>query len=629
MRVAFRLGLVVGVLAVTAGAASGAAPLRIVEAGGAKYPDRSYILTAPAGGLLTASDLRVIENGTQVTGVKLVSQGGQSTSRFAVVLAIDASESMKGKPIADALAAARAFAARRSPGQALAIVTFNRSVHVLQSFTTSRADIASALSKKPRLAYGTRIYDALAKSLAQIASANVSPASIVVLSDGTDVGSSAKPADVLKQLAGAHVRVFSVGLVSRSFDQASLARLASTSHGSYVRVDRLSELTPVFDTLGQQLSGEYVLSYRSREPLGQHVSVRVSVRGVHGVASAAYESPKLHIATAPPYRPSSIDRAIQSPVAMVIVVLLIAGLLGFAIMHVAKGGSETLLDRVGGFVSLQSGVVVDEGPSQPLLRPGGLLTRAQESIGRRRWLERLGSTLELAEIQLSAVQIVLLTLALTILAAFLFVVTVGPVGIVFAFAVPYIARALVLRKLARKRRTFAEQLPDNLDVLASALRSGHSLVGALSVVADDAAEPSKSELQRVIAEEQFGVQLEDALKVTVERMQNPDLDQVALVARLQREMGSNSAEVLDRVVETVRARMELRRLVQTLTAQGRLSRWILTALPIALALVMTLISHDYMKPLFDRTAGQVFLAFAGIMVFAGSVVIGKIIDIKV
>ena len=95
----------------------------------------------------------------------------------------------------------------------------------------------------------------------------------------------------------------------------------------------------------------------------------------------------------------------------------------------------------------------------------------------------------------------------------------------------------------------------------------------------------------MLQEEQFGVQLEDAFQVAVERMENQDLDQVALVARLQREIGSNSAEVLDRVIETVRGRMELRRLVRTLTAQGRLSRWILTALPVALALVLIVIGH--------------------------------------
>ena len=103
------------------------------------------------------------------------------------------------------------------------------------------------------------------------------------------------------------------------------------------------------------------------------------------------------------------------------------------------------------------------------------------------------------------------------------------------------------------------------------------------------------------------MQLEDALETTVERMDNYDLDQVALVARLQREMGSNSAEVLDRVIDTVRGRMELRRLVQTLTAQGRFSRWVLTALPIGLAILLTLIAPSYMHPLFHTLAGQLLL----------------------
>ena len=183
--------------------------------------------------------------------------------------------------------------------------------------------------------------------------------------------------------------------------------------------------------------------------------------------------------------------------------------------------------------------------------------------------------------------------------------------------------------MAKKRRTFADQLPDNLDVLASALRAGHSLVGALSVVAADATEPSRTEFQRVLSDESFGVQLEDAFKVSVDRMQNQDLDQVALVARLQREMGSNSAEVLDKVIETVRGRMELRRLVRTLTAQGRFSRWILTALPIGIAIVLTLISSSYMSPLFHKPLGQVFLVGAVDMVAIGSWSIGKIVNIRV
>jgi tight adherence protein B len=202
-------------------------------------------------------------------------------------------------------------------------------------------------------------------------------------------------------------------------------------------------------------------------------------------------------------------------------------------------------------------------------------------------------------------------------------------AIIFAVAIPYTVRWYLKRALARRRRMFAEQLPDNLQVLSSALRAGHSFVGALSVVVNDAPEPAKSEFSRVVADEQLGVPIEDALRVVVERMENRELEQVALVAALQRETGGNTAEVLDRVTDTIRERFELRRTVQTLTAQGRLSRWVLTALPIGLLLIITLINPGYIDILYSSLPGKILLVFAGISVTAGSFVIKRIVDIKV
>src|SRR5207248_2517026 len=121
-------------------------------------------------------------------------------------------------------------------------------------------------------------------------------------------------------------------------------------------------------------------------------------------------------------------------------------------------------------------------------------------------------------------------------------------SLAFALAIPFVTRSLLRRQLARRRMQFAEQLPDNLQVLSSALRAGHSFVGALSVVVNDAPEPAKSEFSRVVADEQLGVPIEDALRVVVERMENRELEQVALVAALQRETGGNTAEVLKRIV---------------------------------------------------------------------------------
>jgi len=133
----------------------------------------------------------------------------------------------------------------------------------------------------------------------------------------------------------------------------------------------------------------------------------------------------------------------------------------------------------------------------------------------------------------------------------------------------------------------------------------------------------------VIADEQLGVSLENALHVVVERMESRELEQVALVAAVQRQSGGNTAEVLDRVTDTIRERFELRRTVQTLTAQGRLSRWIVSLLPLFLFVVITIINRPYMHVLYASTGGRVALGFAGLMVLSGSLVIKRIINIKV
>ena len=189
---------------------------------------------------------------------------------------------------------------------------------------------------------------------------------------------------------------------------------------------------------------------------------------------------------------------------------------------------------------------------------------------------------------------------------------------------------MIRRKLKRIRDAFADQLPTALQVLASALRTGHSFSGALGVVVDKlpragAIGSSAGSSQ----DEQLGVAPEVALRRMGDRMANRDLEQVALLAELQRTAGGNTAEVLDTVVETIRQRGELRRLVRTLTAQGRMARWILTALPIGLTLFLWFVHPDIMGAFFGSSGGQAALLVAVLMVAAGSLIIQRIVDIEV
>ena len=133
----------------------------------------------------------------------------------------------------------------------------------------------------------------------------------------------------------------------------------------------------------------------------------------------------------------------------------------------------------------------------------------------------------------------------------------------------------------------------------------------------------------MVADEQLGVPLDEAIDAVADRMESSDLRQVGLVAALQHETGGNTAEVLDRVADTVRERFELRRLVRTLTTQGRMSRWILTSLPAFLLAAISFLNPEYVEPLYTRQGGRILLVVAAVMVTAGSLVIRKIINIRV
>jgi tight adherence protein B len=238
---------------------------------------------------------------------------------------------------------------------------------------------------------------------------------------------------------------------------------------------------------------------------------------------------------------------------------------------------------------------------------------------------------DIARLRMTPGQIAAATAALTLFMTWLLASVTGMplLGVVALIGVPLTARAIVRGRADQQRREFDQQLADNLQVIASAQRAGHSFLGALTVSVQEAPEPTRREFERVLADERLGMPIEDALEGAARRMQSRDLDQVILVSRLQRETGGNTAEVLDRVADTARERGELRRLIQTLTAQGRMSRWIITVLPVALLIMFSALNPGYMSPLFETGNGRLALLIGAVLLTMGSLVIKRIVTIKV
>jgi tight adherence protein B len=605
-------------------AAAAGPRLQLTEAAGAKFPQRAFVIGLPANRELSADSVHVTENGNAVVDVTITPASAAGKTAFGVVLVVDASESMAGEPISAAMAAARAFAARRNPNEQLALVTFNSSSTVALPFTRSKTRIDPALAAVPDVAYGTHIYDAVSTAEALLRQAAVESSSIVILSDGADTGSLHTAESVSRVARARGIKLFTIGLPSRHFTQTTLQQLASLGGGEYVLAESPRQLRPLFDELGQRLANEYLLRYKSLAAPQVPVKVTVAIAG-SGTASAAYRTPALPIKTVAPYRPSLSGRVWGSAIVMIVLALLGAAGVALLVIALLQPRRSTLPGRMAEFVSVPGLQTHD--------RRAALGAGAEQTDGappRSSVWTRLDEVLEIAQIRATATSLVAGTVVATLLAGLILDLVFGSFWLaLLALLVPVAVREWVLRKLSRRRNQFAEQLPDSLQMISSALRAGHSFAGALAVVVEGSGEPMKSEMQRVVADEQLGIPLERAIDVVVQRMANRDLEQVSLVAQLQRDAGGNAAEVVDRVAETIRERFELRRLVSTLTVQGRMSRWIVSGLPIALVLVLLVINPHYMHPLVSRTGGQVLLVFAGLLVIGGSLVIKRIVDIKV
>jgi tight adherence protein B len=551
-----------------------------------------------------------------------VTRPGASTD-FGTILLIDASNSMRGKPIVDEMKAARAFAAR-NPNQRLGIISFNDKVETLLPVTANQAEIRQALAKTPKNREGTHIYDALVAAVDQLQAANITAGRIVMLSDGQEVRSTVPRETALKRLADARVRVFTIGLQSYAFDAGYLRAIASETGGTYAEATSSSELKGIYDALGFKLSNEYLLLWRSQAGPEKKINVAVRVAAYPQPVTTSYTTPSLGL-TVPPLDQSLLDRLVQSWFFMLLIVVAVVGLVFWGVRTAVEARQRNLRARMAMFVDV--GGHGSEADSQ--VDMADRLERLEESLEKRGFVQRFAENCDIADIQRPPGTLLLGSIILGLVGGLVLASVWTPWALFLIPAVPLALRWWVRFKADRNRKAFAEQLPDNLEVLAGALRAGHSLVGGLAVMAEDAADPSRKEFKRVVTDEQLGIPLEDALKRVGRRMKNRDMDQVALIALLQRETGGSSAEVIDQVTENVRARMDVRRLVRTLTAQGRLARWIVSLMPVFLVLAILAIYPRFLDPLFNTAFGIVALVVAGLMVVAGSFVIKRIIEIKV
>ena len=242
----------------------------------------------------------------------------------------------------------------------------------------------------------------------------------------------------------------------------------------------------------------------------------------------------------------------------------------------------------------------------------------------------LRSRLERARVPFRPGEYALLTAAGTIVAGF-FVAAVTErwaFGLVAGAAVPVAAKAILDLRISRRRRAFEEQLPEALSIIASSLSAGHTFLRAIQMMCEEAEPPISEEFARVVSETRLGDSVVDALERSAQRMQVKDLFWVVQAIRIQQTTGGKLADLLHTLADFIRAREEIRREINVLTAEGRVSAWVLGSLPVFLLLVVQILSPGYMDPLF-RGWGPFVLIASGISVIIGFTVIRRMVKIEV
>jgi tight adherence protein B len=260
-----------------------------------------------------------------------------------------------------------------------------------------------------------------------------------------------------------------------------------------------------------------------------------------------------------------------------------------------------------------------------LLRSGGkLLSNIRHARG-------LDFRMQQAGIPLLGTEFLVL-LGVSMVVAFfvgLFITKRWPVGLMAAVGVAMAEWVYVLLKIDRREAAFTNQLGDCLTMVANAMRAGFSFLQAMELISKEMEPPMSTEFQHVMRDISLGASVERALEDMDKRVGSPDFSLVVTAVLIQQQVGGDLARILDTISETIQDRIRMRREVKTLTAQGRMSGWVLAALPVATGLLLSTISPGYMDPLLTDRLGHMAIAAAIVLEIIGFFVIQRIVNIDV
>lgn len=587
------------------------------------------LVSVPADASVSLSDVTVTVDGHAVDATA-APVGDTSGVRRTAILAIDTSNSMRGAKFEAAKAAAKQYLAAVPSDVYVGIVTFDAEVTTALPPTLDR-NAATAVVDGLTLSRGTRLYDAVVAAVK--AAGTKGQRSLLVLSDGADVSgtplekatSAISDADVLTDVVA----------VDQAASDSSLAALANAGKGKVLPADA-NALAATFDAEAQALARQVLVTATLPASItATDATVEVTLGDLSASAYGQIRQPSSTPQVAPqepgPHVP---DWAMYAGVAA-----LGLGLLGLFVCMIpgATGGAGAMSaeQRVTAYTASARRQARRDKNRRPEREEvlAGAKSAAADLLKRNAGLEaRIAARLDAAGSELKPAEWLLVHAGVAVL------VTV--VGLLLGKGNPVLALVFLavgvagpwvylgMRRNAR-RKAFAQALPDTLQLISGSLAAGLSLGQSLNTVVENGVEPVAGEFRRVLVESRLGVSLDDALEGVADRFDSRDFDWVVMAIRIQRQVGGNLAELLDTVAATMREREYLRRQVAALSAEGKLSAWVLGLLPPLFTLYLAMTNWSYVSPLFTDPRGLVMLVGGALWLAVGVFWMSRLVKVEV
>jgi tight adherence protein B len=575
----------------------------------------------PGGAAVDPAAVRVEVDGRAVESTaKSIAAGDVSRT---TVLVLDASNSMRqGVKFASATAAVDAFLASAPADVRIGLVPFAGDIGDVIEPTTDHESVRAALADIT-LRKGTGVYDAMAEGLDQVGSDG--SRSLLVLSDGGDTNSSTTLEVVSNDARDAGVVVDVVSLANPK-NAETMASLAEGTGGQVIPAEQ-GALESVFAAQADALAQQLLVTFERPEDAADEVNLGIAVdAGGSSYTDSAFVS--LGVAPSAPDVVSSGRSLVGTPGMLAGALALALGLAGILAVAIVGPNRSSADRRLQAYFGEDGGGAAGRGASSADIR--GSAVALTDKVVSADLESRISQRLAGAGSALTASEWLLLHAGIAVGFAVVGFVMGGAGLAVVGLVVGFIGPWVYLRfRHSRRLNRFNGQLAETLGLMAGGLQAGLSLPQAVDSVVREGNEPMAGELRRALIEQRLGVDITDALEGVGQRMDSEDFNWIVMAIRIQREVGGNLAEILHTVADTLREREYLRRQVKALSAEGRLSGYILTGLPPLVGFYMLWANPEYVRLLYTTLPGFILLGLAAVLLAMGSFAMSKLAKVEV